>query len=234
MGKDLVKTKIRHANILNSAKENLSRDQRRTLYMCLMSIQENDWPESGFFKLSSRDYANIYGISLDEATKDMRKAIDDFDGKSVILYDEFDGVQVEGKAHWTSSTWKSVDPQKGFCWVKLNSDLKKYLMPVANDLPFTISLIEDLGRLKLKYSQRLYALLAQYRSTGVLQVSARQIFERWELPESYEKWSLMKMRVIEPAVEELRRCEIFRTLSYVQKNTTNAISLQFTFTPCPE
>lgn len=90
---------------------------------------------------------NIYGISLDEATKDMRKAIDDFDGKSVILYDEFDGVQVEGKAHWTSSTWKSVDPQKGFCWVKLNSDLK-YLMPVANDLPFTISLIEDLGRQK--------------------------------------------------------------------------------------
>lgn len=226
--------KIRHANILNHAKDNLTKDQRRVLYMCLWKTQENGWPEQGLFKLSAEDYANWFQLSSNEARRDLRGAINEFKGQSVTIYDVIDGDEVEIEADWASTRIKTINPEKGYCWIQINEYLKKYLMPVAFDLPFTISMAGDLGLIKLKYSQRLYAALAQFRSTGQYQTSARLLFERWGLPESYSKWSLMKMRVIDPAVEELRRLTVFKDLSYTPVQTNSTVSLLFQFTATPE
>lgn len=226
--------KIRHANILNHAKDNLTKDQRRVLYMCLWKTQENNWPENGLFKLSAEEYANWFQLSGREAKKDLREAIDAFKGQSVTIYDVIDDEEVEIEADWASTRIKTRNPERGYCWIQINEYLKKYLMPVAFDIPFTISMAGDLGLIKLKYSQRLYAALAQFRSTGQYQTSARILFERWSLPDSYSKWSLMKMRVIDPAVEELQRLVVFRDLSYTSVQTNNTVSLLFQFTPSPE
>lgn len=226
--------KIRHANILNHARDNLTKDQRRVLYMCLWQTQENDWPEHGLFKLSAEDYANWFQVSYHEARRDLRSAINGFKGQSVTIYDVIDDEDVEIDADWASTRIKTINPEKGYCWIQINEYLKKYLMPVAFDIPFTISMAGDLGLIKLKYSQRLYAALAQFRATGQYQTSSRLLFERWSLPESYNKWSLMKMRVIDPAVEELRRISVFKDLSYTQVQTNSTVSILFQFTPSPE
>lgn len=228
------RTMLRHANVLNAAKEDLSRDQKRVLYICLKEIQSNGWPSDGLFRIKTTDYSGLYGVVVSEASRDLNKALKAFKGQSITLFDTIDGVDMIGEVDWTTSRWESVKKERGFYCLKLNDELQKYLMPVVHDLPFTISFLEEVCRLRYKYSQRLYGMLNQFRTTGVVYTSSQILIDRWNLPDSYKKISLMKMRVIDPAVEELRRFDLFKTLTYSIKNSENTISIMFNFDPLPE
>ena len=226
--------KILHSNVLNHAKEDLSRDQKRILYLCLKEVNDSKWPSDGLFKISSRHYATVYGMTPDEATKDLKKAITEFRGKTVTVFEDIDGIEMKGEIDWTSSRWESVSKERGVYAVKINPDLKEYLMPILYERPFTISFFEELAALKYKYSQRLYACLSQFRGTGEFRTTAEKLHELWLLPPSYKKWSLMKMRAIDPAVEDLQRFEDFKTLTYTTKQNSESLSILFQFTPKKE
>ncbi len=226
--------KILHSNVLNHAKEDLSRDQKRILYLCLKEVNESKWPSDGLFKISSKHYATVYGMMPDEATKDLKKAIAEFRGKTVTVFDDIDGIKMKGEIDWTSSRWESVSKERGVYSVKIDPDLKQHLVPLLYARPITISFFEELAALKYKYSQRLYACLSQFRGTGEFRTTAEKLHELWLLPPSYKKWSLMKMRAIDPAVEDLQRFEDFKTLTYTTKQNSESLSILFQFTPKKE
>ncbi len=226
--------KILHSNVLNHAKEDLSRDQKRILYLCLKEVNDSKWPSDGLFKISSRHYATVYGMTPDDATMDLKKAITEYRGKTVTVVEDIDGIEMKGEIDWTSSRWESVSKERGVYAVKINPDHQQYLMPILYERPFTISFFEELAALKYKYSQRLYACLSQFRGTGEFRTTAEKLHELWLLPPSYKKWSLMKMRAIDPAVEDLQRFEDFKTLTYTTKQNSESLSILFQFTPKKE
>ncbi|MFD2073909.1 replication initiation protein [Azotobacter chroococcum] len=54
------------------------------------------------------------------------------------------------------------------------------------------------------HSIRLFELLQQFRSTGFYAVSVAEFRELLELGPSYERYSNLKLKVIDPAIAELR------------------------------
>jgi len=224
------KVTLRHANILNRAREDLTRDQRRILYLVLRTIQLDGWPENDLFRFNRKDWANWFGVSESEAGRDMKNAINGYRGKYIVIYDELDGTQYKIEMDWVSSRWSN--DERGMYAIRYNPDLKKYLTPVASELTFTVTEFEQVCNITAKWAQRLYNELSQFRETGKVYINLDQLRERWCLPASYEKWGLLRTRVLEPAMEEVKRFREFADLEMVTKTEGNKVThIMFLFSP---
>lgn len=223
------RVKLFHANVLNAATLNLSRDEMRILYLCKKKINSDGWPEDGLFRFSRKEYATYYMVGEDEAGRDLKKAINGFRGKVITIRDQIDGTWMEGEIDWTTSRWRC--DERGVYAIKLNSDLKPYFMPSAHEKLFTITQFEEARKLNTKWSQLLYDLLSQFNETGWCVVKISDLRIRWNTPVSYDKWSLFKSRILEPSVDELKKIPEFSTLTWDIKhregNTPSALLFQF-------
>ena len=67
---------------------------------------------------------------------------------------------------------------------------------------FTTYTLQRVAGLRSNYSIRLFEMLAQFSSTGLLRIDLADFIRELDLP--YERYADVARRVIQPAVEELR------------------------------
>ncbi|EIZ1322461.1 replication initiation protein, partial [Salmonella enterica] len=86
-----------------------------------------------------------------------------------------------------------------------------------------------------KYSMRLLQSLSQFRDTGIFSIKLDALRKRWTLPDSYQGFGLLRTRVLEPAIKDLRKLPEFSTLTMeTRKESTGKVtSVIFQFTPFP-
>lgn len=225
---------VLQANILTSSKTDLTRDQRRVLYLFLRHVHQHGWPEGGRLGIKSKDYAATFSLSDTEARDDLRRAVNGFSNKVVWVYENdesWEGEQVEIDYNWSTS--RRRNHKRGEYAVTFNPELRPMLQPLAEDLPFTVMDLQDLACLQGKWSLRLYESICQFKSTGKWMIRWDTLAERWDLPPSYRaKWRYMETRVFEPALEEIRTKTPFTDLDYmVKRNARGRVeSVIFTFT----
>ncbi|KAB1469243.1 RepB family plasmid replication initiator protein [Cronobacter sakazakii] len=229
------KRSLYQANVLTQAKDGLSRDQRRIFYLMLDSIAGHGWPEGGVFRIDHNFYSQVYKLSEKEAREDIRRAMADFRGKEITLYETWEGGgTVKREMAWTTSRWTSEE--RGIYQIKVNADLREFMEPFANELPFTTYRLEQVARVPSKYSMKLLEALSQFKSTGFWAIKLDDLRERWELPGSYEKWSLLKARVLDPALADIKKLDEFKSVTMLEKregegrnSKVTAVSFSFTF-----
>ena len=93
--------------------------------------------------------------------------------------------------------------------------------------------LSDLSHLKSKWSQKLYEALCQFRSTGLWHIPLETLRERWALPQSYTKINLLMLRVINPAMDEVKKIPQFKHLTCIRvrkKGERRVTRLVFHFT----
>ncbi len=78
---------------------------------------------------------------------------------------------------------------------------------------FTRFELQEFVQLNGKYTKLLYRLLKQYRVVGHYSIEIAKLRELMDCPETYETKS-MTNRVIEPAVNKLRKVYVFRNLTF--------------------
>ena len=229
------------ANVITSAKTDLTRDQRRIVYYLLREIYvKNSWPENGVLSIDHRIYATLYAVSEQEARDDLRKAITEFRGKSVCYSDVGDehgwGAELtDVEIDWT--TKRESRHKSGKYRITFNSELKDLLMPLAalnNGLPvipFTVMDESETKRLKQRYSLRLYESLCQFQRTGRFIVKVDDLRLRWSTPKSYEKFAAFRLYALNKVVEELRSIGRFSGLQMFehQDDRGRVQTLEFVF-----
>ena len=89
------KKPLLQSNLITSARENLTRDQRRLLYLFMRDVYLKGWPEKGEYRVSHRDYAQIFKVCEQEARDDLRRAITDLKGKVVRFYQDWEGTPAD-------------------------------------------------------------------------------------------------------------------------------------------
>lgn len=236
-GSVVVKTDNRvlmQANALTQAKNDLSRDQQRVLVMCLDNIARSGWPKDGVFRIDHEEYMHVFNIGEQEAREDILRAMKNFRGKELTLYETWDQVDepVVRDMVWVTSRWTSE--KRGIYQIKLNSDLREFMEPLAHDHQFTAYRLGQISKTPSKYSMRLLQALSQFRDTGMFAIRIDVLKERWSLPDSYEKFSLLKSRVLEPSMRDVRKIPEFSTLTMEtrkEKTTGKITSVLFQFTP---
>ena len=95
----------------------------------------------------------------------------------------------------------------GMIEIGLDAKIRPYLFELKNN--FTTFELNMVLSLDSKFSKRLYEMLAQFRSTGLLRISVREFKERLKLydpktgNEQYEKWSAFEKYVLKVAQKEI-------------------------------
>lgn len=192
--KDLMITKH---NSLIEASYKLSLNEQRLVLLCIARLDtRKPLPKDNLFTITAKEFAKTFGIeekhayeALDEAASSLyERDIKTFDGKYRERFRWVCGVQYhdnEGKVTLGFSNW--VTP---------------YLTMLHER--FSSYKLKQIAGLRSVYSIRLFEFLTQFKSTGKLLIELDRFKDRLEIKNEYKRFYNLRMRVIEPAVKELR------------------------------
>lgn len=206
---------ITQSNEISEAAYYLSLKAKRVLWMCFSQLKSSDNNHasqlfSGSFKVYVSDYQNLFGVSTEAASRDVRAALSEISTSSVIFYPK-EGEDEEIERPWLIE--KAMKRGRGVFRVEFNPKLVPYIVGLTEQ--FTVFYLHECGRISNSRTIRLYENLCQWRSTGVWLVTPAWLAERYKLPVS-QRNNLAEMRrsFLDPAIKRINK-ETPLTVSYI-------------------
>jgi len=194
-GRVVAPKKVTKSNALVKAAYKLTLNEQRLLLAAISQIDSRK-PMPRFVSITAPDFSEQYGIPLKHAYDALKEAttslyerdIKTFDGRYKTRFRWVDRVDYidgggETKLYFTTHAMPYL--------VHLNKSFTSYELKRISDLSST-------------HSIRLFELLQQFKKTGFYTVSVEDFREMLELGPSYERYSNLKLKVIDPAISELR------------------------------
>jgi len=217
--KDFLVTK---ANALVQASYRLSLNEQRLVLACVSQLDSRKpLPKDNLFTLWAADFAETYAIPVDQAYEALNEA-------STSLYERdvkvFDG-KVKERFRWVYHV--KYYPGEGKVCLGFSQTIMPYLSLLNKQ--FTSYQMANVAKLRSTYSIRLYEFLIQYRSTGKLIITLDDLKQRLELDGRYDRFSNIKMRILDPAVKELKEKSNLVINWRVIKKGRTVDRLEFTF-----
>lgn len=120
-----------------------------------------------------------------------------------------------------------INPEQKIMRIRMNPEYTYLFNMLTKN--FTYFELAEFNRLRTKYSQRLFSLLKQYRSTGRLYISVEDFKRLLDIPASYTQ-KLIGTKILTPAMTELKKTFADLDLKK-QKNGRTIVAYEFTFTP---
>lgn len=229
----LRKREVRQSVALTEATYELSRDERRIIYLAALQCATNSIEGQGQlpitdYEIRVRDYSETFSVDTHEASRDVRLAIKSIFDKSVIIPDLEESISSESseeEIRWIIG--KKNLPRRGSWQITLNPLIVPHLTDLANKIRYPVG---DIVQLQNNYQYRLYELLVAEKS-GYRTIDVDWLRERFRLNEkkSYSVYANLKNRVIEPAVSQINKTTPM-TLSYEEnKERSKVVSWTFIY-----
>ena len=186
---------VTKSNDLVMAAYKLTLNEQRLLLAAISQIDPRK-PMPRPISITAQDFSEQYGIPLKHAYEALKEA-------TSVLYERdiktFDG-RYKSRFRWVDR----VDYLDGGGETKLFFTVHVQPYLVHLNQRFTTYELKRIADLTSTHSIRLFELLQQFRSTGFYRVSVAEFRELLELGPSYERYSNLKLKVIDPAIAELR------------------------------
>lgn len=215
--------KVTKANHLVQASYRITLQEKKLVLAALSCCDSRGEPQKTV-KITASDFAEVTGMDLSNAHRELYKAADRLYNRSITVSDpeqteEFRWIQSKVKKH----------KGEGMVTLIWSDPILKYIGQLKQQ--FTSYRLGSVGRLQSVYSIRLYELLMQFNSTGERVINVSDFRELLEIGEKYQQFRDLRKRVIDPAVRELnQRSELeikFETISSGRK----VVCLAFQFKP---
>lgn len=169
------------------------------------------------------EWAALYSDS--NPWRDLNAAADRLMGRVVIIHPtEKRGVRK--KLNWTDS----CEYHDNHVVIRFGYSLSLELAGMLDE--FTQADLLDVAKLDSFYSVRLFELLRQYETTGLLAITVDEFRAVMGVEDKYPRFAQLNQRVIKPAVASIQRKmpEMKMSVEYIKKKHSRAVtSLKFRF-----
>lgn len=233
----LAEMQVNMSNDLARSAQSLNLSEKRIIAACIAKTdqmpnmdkvrQRGAW----LVRLSAADYAETFGVDIDTAYTQLQSASKNLFRRYISTSrNTRKGIEIYD-CRWVGA----VRYHKGEGWVELDwwHEVVPHIFDLKKD--FTKYKLKQASALRSIYSWRLFELLQSWANTGLYQPTIEAFCKAMDVPESYLKnFKLVRTRVIEPAVAELKAKNNMIISFDTQTIGRKVIGLEFKFQTNPQ
>lgn len=180
-------------------------------------------------RITVEDFAETYKVSdRSTAYSALKEATERLYGRDIRTYDNL------GRRHGRFRWVQSIEYHDGQGYVELV--FTQHVAPYITLLhkKFTTYILRQISTVNSIYSIRLFELLMQFKRTGIVVIGVEELKLLFELEGKYDRFANLKVRVIEPAVQELRVKANLDISWEAMRRNRRVETLRFTFHENPQ
>ena len=221
-------------NTLVSGKQNLKLNSAKLIRSAIMQIKFED-QELKPYIITIKELSSLLGIPASNIYRDIEDITDDIIQNPVYIREEANGKTTKFvKIPWvTRCDYKS---DVGIA-IKLNEELKPYLIQLKNH--YTEYTLDEILSMKSIFAIRIFELIQSkimYKTIpqcGLeITITIQEIRECCNCEDKYEKFSHLKEKVIDKAVDEINKVTLYNlTYEYI-KNGRTVVALKCKIVSC--
>jgi len=224
---------VNMSNVLVRMAQGLRLSEKRVVAMCMAQLDSVKLDNTGRYKfrLNAQDYAEQFKITPDAAYLQLKEA-----GNQLLHRIAQQVVDTKKGRNIKRWQWVSfAEYQDGEGWIKLtfNHEMTPHFFLLRKE--FTTYKLEQASALRSIYSWRLFELLMQFKSTGLLRMNIDEFCHAMDATETARNnFGELRRRIIEPAVKELISKNNL-LIDWVPTKAGRRVSgLEFRFKPNPQ
>jgi len=193
---------VNMSNALIRAAHGLTLAEKRVVSVCIAKMDSVRLDSGRYkFRLTAQEFTETFEVDADTAYEQMQFAGDNLMKRIARTFEDGRRGKIERKWVWVSG----VTYHRGEGWMELgfSHEMTPHLTLLRQQ--FTSYKLKQASALRSLYSWRLFELLMQFKTTGVLHIDIDEFCHAMEAPESARKdFAQLRKRIIEPAVAELK------------------------------
>lgn len=220
--KEIAESRVMHSQQLINAAYTLKRDEKRILYMFLadpevhaaLGVKVN--MNEGVIDFPLSAYSTLFHVQPHEASRDVKAAVDGFEREIKFRIEE---ESTKKEKAWDSYFWlskKSYRPKRGRYAVYFNSRILPFLLDMKSQIG---PRFKELEQLQNPLHGRLYTKLIESDSEKECELEIEWMIERFELPNSYTRYSNFKQKFLNPCCEKIRNLHQMSDLEFEELKT---------------
>ena len=226
---------VTKSNDLVRASYRLTVNEQRLILMCIAQLDpRKPIPKTrdGDIKpmrITVSDFAETYHISeRSTAYSSLQEATDRLYERDIKTYDE------RGKRYGRFRWVQAVEYHQGQGYVELTFTQKVAPYVTLLHRQFTTYMLKQVAQVNSIYAIRIFELLMQFKSTGMLVIGIDEFRLLLELEGKYDRFANLKARVIEPAMRELTEKANLEISWEPIRQKRRVVSLRFVFKENPQ
>ncbi len=192
---------VNMSNALVRAAHGLTLAEKRVVAVCMAKLDSIRQHAAGYtFKLTAQEFAETFEVDANTAYEQMIFAGDNLMKRVARTVEEGRKGKIERKWVWVSGV--VYHHGEGRIELSFSREMTPHLILLRKQ--FTSYKLKQASALRSIYSWRLFELLMQFKTTGILHIGINDFCHAMEAPESARNdFAQLRKRIIEPAVAEL-------------------------------
>lgn len=231
---------VAKGNKLLSAEYYLTHYEQRLILACIAQVDSGKNPKylltsDRAFEITVSNFIDLFSLNTNRAYEKLMLVVEKLYERSVIINnpDPDEPALKQTKTRWITSI--DYIPDQGKVRLTFASKIIPYLQNLQRD-GFNKCKLKNVSAMKSQYGIRLYELIIQWRPADGQPYAEREFSVEWlkkafgiEKNTSYSRMSNFKMRVINPAMQDINNCSDFWIKSGQRKSGHAITHLQFRF-----
>jgi len=211
------------SNRLIEASYRLTLAEQRIILLSIIEARrtETGLTSESILEIRAADYAEMFGITVDQAYEQLKEAGQTLFLRYVVLYDKNQKTGREDKTtvRWVSAV-KYMDGNASIC-IQFAQQMVPYISRLEKE--FTLYKLEKVANMSSAYAIRLYELLIQWGSVGYREIELSLFREMLMVVDEYKAIKDLKKRVIDVALSQINEFSDL-AVSYTQRKTGRVVT----------
>ncbi len=204
-------------NALTTARYDMTAIEKNIMYSVMAQIEDTD-SLSKYYKISINDISQYTGKQVRK--EEFRASLENLLSKTIH-------IKKPDAEELLITFISSAEYKKGgYVEIGIDSKIRPYLFSLKKN--FTVFGVESAIVLNSKYSKRIFEMVSQFASTGILKISVEELRSRlFILEHEYLRWSSFEKNVLEKAKAEINESTGIEIDYTLKKKFKKIVSIDF-------